>query len=92
MYLIDEQGEQVLDALCTCHTIREGADGVTFSDAILGVLCGHCESLMAEAEAQAEWEAMGPAERAVITWRSVAYRMPARRPGAPVRDDPWFSF
>lgn len=92
MYLISDRGEQVLDRRCTCHTIREGAGGVTFSDAILGVLCGHCESLMAQAQAQAESEAMSPAERAVIAWRSVASRMPARRPGAPVRDDPWLPF
>lgn len=89
MYLTDEQGERVRATRCTCHSIREGAGGVTFSLAMLGVLCGHCESAIADAEAEAEWEAMTPAQRAVLTWQSVAYRLPSRRPGAPVPDDPW---
>lgn len=29
---------------CTCHSIREGAGGVTYSLAMLGVLCGACEA------------------------------------------------
>jgi hypothetical protein len=55
MYLTDEQGGPVLVSRCTCHSIREGAGGVTYSFAIPGVLCGHCESVIADEEAAAAW-------------------------------------
>lgn len=34
--------------ICTCHQVREGAGGVSFSLAILGVACGYCEDRDAE--------------------------------------------
>lgn len=33
---------------CTCHSIREGSGGVSFSYAILGVECPACEARNAE--------------------------------------------
>lgn len=60
MYLTDEQPELVRDPRCTCHSIREGAGGVTFSLAMLGVLCGHCESPIADAEAESRMGSHDP--------------------------------
>lgn len=33
---------------CTCHSIREGSGGITYSYYMLGVLCPSCESAAEE--------------------------------------------
>ena len=53
---------------CTCHSIREGHGGITYTLHILGVLCDHCEAAIADAEAQAAWDAMTPAEQIAARW------------------------
>lgn len=68
---------------CTCHSIREGSGGLTYSYAIIGVECPACEQLTREYEQAAEWEAMSDAERIQLRWRGAVYQMPHRRPGAP---------
>ncbi|ODQ95565.1 hypothetical protein [Mycolicibacterium holsaticum] len=69
---------------CTCHSIREGSGGISYSLFMLGVLCGYCEGAIADAEAQAEWEALTPAERIAARWSyACTVAMPRRRPGTP---------
>ena len=73
---------------CTCHSIREGHGGITYTLHILGVLCDHCEAAIADAEAQAAWDAMTPAEQIAARWNyGRRYSLPRRRPGAPVIPD-----
>ena len=74
---------------CTCHSIREGAGGLTFSLAMLGVLCGSCEARVEEAEAQAHWDALSTTEQIAARWnyaRSISLDL-ARRPGTRAHDD-----
>ncbi|OBG21635.1 hypothetical protein A5768_26405 [Mycolicibacterium fortuitum] len=80
-------------ARCTCHSIREGAGGVTFSLAMLGVLCDSCESAIAEYEEQERWDRLTPAQqrREILAgrWAAAVRGLPRRRPGAPDYDVPF---
>jgi len=70
---------------CTCHSILERSDGMTYSLAILGVECGSCE-------ARGEWyweqarraeltEAQRTAEDVAHRWNHARYvTLPRRRP------------
>lgn len=49
--------------ICTCHVVREGAGGSSYSDALLGVNCGHCESFMDDCEHVSRWNALTRDER-----------------------------
>lgn len=73
---------------CTCRQIREGHDGTSFTFYLLGVLCPHCESAVADEEARAAWEALSPAEKTAAQiaarWDHARYvTLPRRRPDAP---------
>lgn len=48
---------------CTCHSIREGSGGITFSHAMLGVLCPSCDDAMAADEEADRRERLTPEER-----------------------------
>lgn len=78
---------------CTCHSIREGSGGVTFSLAMLGVLCGSCESAIAEYEEQERWVRLTPDQqrREILAgrWAAAVRGLPRRRPGAPECDVPF---
>lgn len=74
---------------CSCHRIREGSGGVTYSYAILGVECPACEARGWEYEQEAAWEAMSEAERCSVRWRVAVSGLPDRRPGAPASDAPF---
>lgn len=69
---------------CTCHSIREGSGGVTYSLAMLGVQCGHCESISAEYEEQARIDALTPEERVreriATRWSLACWRVRDMRP------------
>lgn len=48
---------------CSCHSIREGSGGQSYSCAILGVSCPECESLDAERDFIDWWNALTHDER-----------------------------
>jgi len=52
---------------CTCHSIREGSAG-SYSLAMLGVQCGHCEAINAEYERQAWWDSLTVKEQIAERW------------------------
>lgn len=74
---------------CTCHSTREFSGGRFGSLADLGVLCGNCEALMADAEEEDRREALTPAERSredvAGRWATAQWRLRGmyRRPGFP---------
>lgn len=78
------------DHYCTCHSIREGANGVSYSLALLGVSCGWCESKMQEAEREEWWASLTTKEQVAQRWTWAAnhakYYQP--RPGHRY-DNPW---
>ncbi|SUA31675.1 Uncharacterised protein [Mycolicibacterium fortuitum] len=93
MELAEGPGATAAVVRCTCHSIQEGAGGVTFSLAMLGVLCGSCESAIAEYEEQERWERLTPAQQRreilAVRWAAAMRRLPDRRPGAPNYDVPF---
>lgn len=48
---------------CSCNAIREGANGISYSYAILGVCCPDCESFSAECDYVDWWNGLTRAER-----------------------------
>lgn len=48
---------------CSCHSIQEGAGGVSYSYAILGVNCSNCEAFMDDCERVDRWNALTREER-----------------------------
>lgn len=48
---------------CSCHSIREGANGLSYSYAILGVSCPECESHAADCESRDWWNSLSRDER-----------------------------
>lgn len=49
--------------VCTCHVVREGAGGVSYSDAILGVNCASCDAFMDDCEHVSLWNSLTRDER-----------------------------
>ena len=49
-YSITSRQNEAQDKLpnCSCNTIREGSGGITYSYAIIGVLCPPCEAAVSE--------------------------------------------
>lgn len=71
-----------------CHQIREGAGGVSYSYAILGVLCGACEAEMADYERQDWWDSLSEKEKVAVRWENAVSRVSyawQRRPMAKLR-------
>ena len=54
--------------MCGCDSIREGSGGVSYSYAILGVLCPSCEAMDAEYEYKAWWDSLSPGEQVRERW------------------------
>ena len=48
---------------CSCHSIREGAGGASYSFAMLGVNCSNCEAFMYECESADAWNSLTRDER-----------------------------
>lgn len=53
---------------CTCHSIREGADGITYSYHMLGVLCPDCEAAIEDEQRQSWWDSLTETERIAVRW------------------------
>jgi hypothetical protein len=53
---------------CTCDSIRENSQGVSYSLAMLGVECGACEALNAEYEFKFWWDSLTPAQQISERW------------------------
>lgn len=71
---------------CTCDSIRENSQGVSYSLAMLGVNCGYCEARMDEWEWEDRRAQMTEAERVAediaTRWSLAKYRMDRSiRPG-----------
>lgn len=77
---------------CTCHSIRVGAGGVSYSLAIIGVNCGYCEAVAEEGQFHDWYRNLPEAERIAYDiagrWADATRRVRGvRRPGAPVGAD-----
>jgi hypothetical protein len=53
---------------CTCHSIRERNDGVTYSLYMLGVQCGHCEAINDAYQQQEWWNSLSDKETVAERW------------------------
>jgi hypothetical protein len=67
---------------CTCDSIRENSQGVSYSLAMLGVECGACEALNAEYEFKFWWDSLTPAQQISERWSNATAHIAwvARRP------------
>ncbi|AXQ65123.1 hypothetical protein SEA_SCHMIDT_1 [Gordonia phage Schmidt] len=63
---------------CTCNSLQYGSAG-SYTWSLLGVNCPGCEAAMHAEEAQAEWDAMAPAERIASRWKSAQLRIESGR-------------
>lgn len=57
---------------CSCHLVREGAGGISYSYAIIGIRCPGCEQAEWEYEQELEWNALTPEEQAASIAESEA--------------------
>lgn len=80
---------------CTCDSVREGSGGITYTYAVIGVLCPACEAAAEYAEWQHYWESLTPQERTRIEirnrWADALRRLNALgpRPGSPQAEPPF---
>lgn len=73
--------DRPVQTTCSCHSIREGTDGLSYSYAILGVCCPDCESFSAECDFVDWWNGLTRKERiAELTAATEVTSSPAASP------------
>lgn len=76
---------------CSCNSIREGSDGLSFSFAMLGVLCFACEGAIAEQEHEDWWNSLTPQQQISERWQDAQNRIEFsnKRPGFATKNVPF---